>query len=120
MPLFMNIHHKVEGLTGDAVAHAHELDLKTQGKYGVKYLKYWYDEATGKVFCLVEAPKRGRHHRSPRGARPGRRRDHRGQGGRLATRQPNNHIRVRRGVQLNAPTMHKLSLYGRCHAHESL
>ncbi len=58
MPLFMNIHHKVEELTGDAVAHAHELDLKTQGKYGVKYLKYWYDEATGKVFCLVEAPSK--------------------------------------------------------------
>jgi hypothetical protein len=56
MPLFMDIHHHVEGLTGDAVAHAHQADLNVQNKYGVKYLKYWYDEATGKVFCLVEAP----------------------------------------------------------------
>jgi hypothetical protein len=30
--------------------------LKTQQKYGVKYLRYWFDEGTGKVFCLVEAP----------------------------------------------------------------
>jgi len=26
--------------------------------YGVTYLKYWYDEGTGKVFCLVEAPSK--------------------------------------------------------------
>jgi hypothetical protein len=58
MPLYMDIHHKVAGLTGDAVAHAHEEDLKVQGKHGVKYLRYWYDEATGKVFCLCEAPSK--------------------------------------------------------------
>ncbi|KXK22994.1 MAG: hypothetical protein UZ15_CFX003000753 [Chloroflexi bacterium OLB15] len=56
MPLFMDIHHHVEGLTADAVAGAHQADLKTQEKYGVKYLRYWFDEDTGKVFCLVEAP----------------------------------------------------------------
>ena len=22
----------------------------------MKYLKYWFDEGSGKVFCLVEAP----------------------------------------------------------------
>jgi hypothetical protein len=22
----------------------------------VSYLRYWYDEATGKVFCLADAP----------------------------------------------------------------
>jgi hypothetical protein len=58
MPLFMDIHAHVEGLTADAVAHAHEADLKTQEKYGVKYLRYWFDENTGKVFCLVEAPSK--------------------------------------------------------------
>lgn len=56
MPLYMDIHHKVDGLTADAVMHAHEADLQTQGKYGVAYLKYWFDEASGKVFCLVDAP----------------------------------------------------------------
>ena len=58
MPLFMDIHHHVEGLTADAVAGAHQADLETQEKYGVKYLRYWFDEGTGKVFCLVEAPSR--------------------------------------------------------------
>lgn len=56
MPLYMDIHRHVDGLTAEAVAHAHQADLKTQQKYGVKYLRYWFDEGTGKVFCLVEAP----------------------------------------------------------------
>ncbi len=58
MPLFMDVHHHVEGLTAEAVAGAHQRDLETQGKYGVNYLKYWYDEGSGKVFCLVEAPNK--------------------------------------------------------------
>jgi hypothetical protein len=58
MPLFMDIHYHVEGLTAEAVAGAHEADLKTQEQYGVKYLRYWFDEVTGKVFCLVEAPNK--------------------------------------------------------------
>ena len=56
MPLYMDIHHKIDGLTADAVAHAHEADLETQDKYGVKYMNYWFDEGSGKVFCLVDAP----------------------------------------------------------------
>jgi hypothetical protein len=32
MPLYMDIHHKVEGLTADAVQHAHEADVQTQEK----------------------------------------------------------------------------------------
>lgn len=56
MPLFMDIHKKVDGLTAEAVKHAHEADVQTQQKYGVEYLQYWFDEATGKVFCLVDAP----------------------------------------------------------------
>ena len=58
MPLFMDIHAHVEGLTADAVAQAHAADLQTQAPYGVKYLRYWYDEQSGKVFCLVEAPNK--------------------------------------------------------------
>jgi hypothetical protein len=58
MPLFIDVHHHIEGLTAEAVAHAHEADLKTQDKYDVKYLRYWFDEATCKVFCLIEAPSK--------------------------------------------------------------
>jgi hypothetical protein len=56
MPLFMDVHHKVDGLTADAVAGAHQKDLEVQGKYGVDYKSYWFDETSGKVFCLVDAP----------------------------------------------------------------
>jgi hypothetical protein len=56
MPLFLDTHNKVPGLTGEAVAQAHAADLAVGAKRGVNYVRYWYDEATGKVFCLVEAP----------------------------------------------------------------
>jgi hypothetical protein len=56
MPLFMDIHHKVEGLTVEAVTAAHQQDLAIQARYGVRFIRYWYDERTGKVFCLSEAP----------------------------------------------------------------
>ena len=58
MPLFMDVHDHIEGLTAEAVAKAHEADLATQGKYNVKVLRYWFDESTGKVFCLIDAPNR--------------------------------------------------------------
>ena len=56
MPLFMDTHKKVDGLTAEAVTGAHAMDLAVQEKYGVKYLKYWFSEDTGRVSCLVEAP----------------------------------------------------------------
>ena len=56
MPLFLDTHDRIPGLTGAAVAAAHARDLEVQGKYGVNYMRYWYDETTGKVYCLAEAP----------------------------------------------------------------
>ncbi len=56
MPLFMDIHHKEKGLTPEAVTAAHQQDLALQARYGVRFIRYWYDERTGKVFCLSEAP----------------------------------------------------------------
>ncbi|MGD0004089.1 MAG: DUF4242 domain-containing protein [Anaerolineaceae bacterium] len=56
MPLFMDIHKKVDGATAEAVAGAHAKDLEVQARYGVRYLKYWLDEQRGTIFCLVEAP----------------------------------------------------------------
>jgi hypothetical protein len=55
MPLFMDVHTIEGGVDADAVAEAHRKDLETQGRYGVKYLRYWVDEAIGKIFCLVDA-----------------------------------------------------------------
>jgi hypothetical protein len=54
----MDVHHRIPGLTKDAVAGAHQKDLEVQGKHGVNYKQYWFDEASGKVFCLVDAPNK--------------------------------------------------------------
>lgn len=56
MALYLDTHKYVPGLTAAGVAAAHAADLKVQGKHGVSYLRYWFDEATGKVYCLAEAP----------------------------------------------------------------
>jgi peptidyl-tRNA hydrolase len=56
MPLYMDVHNLGEGVTVDAVAQAHQADLQTQGKHDVEYLRYWVNEAQGKIFCLVQAP----------------------------------------------------------------
>ena len=58
MPLYMDIHKHVPGLTADAVAGAHQKDLEVQAKHGVTILQYWFNEADGKVFCLLEAPSK--------------------------------------------------------------
>ena len=57
MALFMDVHNIEGGVAASDVAEAHRKDLETQGKYGVNYLRFWVDEAAGKIFCLVEADK---------------------------------------------------------------
>ena len=56
MPLFMDVHDMSGGVAAGDVAQAHKADLETQDAYGVHYLRYWVDEADGKVFCLVDSP----------------------------------------------------------------
>ena len=55
MPLHMDV-HELQGTTAAQVDQAHAADLAEQGKYGVKYIKYWFNESHGKAFCLVDAP----------------------------------------------------------------
>jgi class 3 adenylate cyclase len=50
--------HEVEGMTPEALAAAHELDLQEQEKYGVKYVTYWFDDERETVFCLAEGPSK--------------------------------------------------------------
>jgi len=52
----MDIHQHIPGLTKEAIAGAHAADLEVGKKYGVEYVKYWFDEGSGKAFCLVKAP----------------------------------------------------------------
>ncbi len=56
MPLYMDTHTIEGGVSVSDVAGAHVKDLETQAGHGVEYLRYWVDEANGKIFCLVEAP----------------------------------------------------------------
>ena len=55
MPLFMDI-HELHGADAKGVAEAHAADLGLQTKYGVEYVKYWFNADRGKVFCLCHAP----------------------------------------------------------------
>jgi hypothetical protein len=68
MPLYMDYHKKVDGLTAEAVAGAHKADLETQDKHGANYLKYWFNEGSGEVWCLVEAPNAEAAHATHREA----------------------------------------------------
>jgi len=56
MPLYMDVHTIDGGVAMNDVAKAHVADLQTQSQHGVQYLRYWVDEAEGKIFCLVDAP----------------------------------------------------------------
>ena len=58
MPRFLDVHSIPPGIAVESIAELHEKDLACQGKHGVRYVKYWYDPATGKVFCLSEAPSK--------------------------------------------------------------
>jgi class 3 adenylate cyclase len=57
MPIYMDRHY-LEGATHQTLATAHEKDLKIQGKYGVRFLTYWFDEARCTAFCLVDGPNK--------------------------------------------------------------
>jgi hypothetical protein len=56
MPLYMDVHKHISGLTKEAAEGAHQRDLEVQERHDVKYLKYWFNEKNGDVFCLIEAP----------------------------------------------------------------
>ena len=55
--LMLDEHHLEEGTVKlEDVASAHQKDLEAQGARGVEYQRYWVDESSGTIFCLVEAP----------------------------------------------------------------
>ena len=56
MPTYLDTHQHVAGLTAAGIAEAHAKDVAVGPKYGVRYIRYWFDEVTGRVYCLVEAP----------------------------------------------------------------
>lgn len=55
MPIYMD-RHNTETATSEDLAKAHILDLEVQNRFDVRFLTYWFDQARGVTFCLVEAP----------------------------------------------------------------
>jgi len=55
MPLFIDIHHKVEGLSTEAITAAHQQDLAVQARFGVRFIRYWYDERRGSLLPVRSA-----------------------------------------------------------------
>jgi class 3 adenylate cyclase len=55
MPLFIDI-HEIPGVTSEVAAAGHVKDLDAQGPFDVDYSKYWFNQASGKIFCFCEAP----------------------------------------------------------------
>lgn len=54
---YIDVHNLGAGkVTYQAVAQAHAKDLAVEDKYNVKFIKYWVNEAQGKVYCLSSAP----------------------------------------------------------------
>lgn len=55
MPIYLD-KHDLSGLTAADIADAHRKDLEIQSRYGVRFLTYWFDEARGTGFCLIDSP----------------------------------------------------------------
>ena len=58
MPLYMDLHKGVHGMTRDEMDHIHKADLNVQDQFDAKICKFWVNEEAGTVFCLIEAPSK--------------------------------------------------------------
>jgi class 3 adenylate cyclase len=48
--------HEFTGLTAVDAARMHLKDLEVQGRFGVQFLTYWFDDDRQTAFCLAKAP----------------------------------------------------------------
>jgi class 3 adenylate cyclase len=53
----MDVHHNMR-LGREELARLHANDLEVQKEHGVKYLKCWYHDEVGNMYCLVKAPSK--------------------------------------------------------------
>lgn len=58
MPKFMDVHDGFFGVTQEQVQAAHHADVEIQDSERVRFVRWWCDPASGKVFCLSEGPDR--------------------------------------------------------------
>jgi len=58
MPLYMDFHKGLTGITREEAEKVHLLDIAVQDQFGVKFHKFWVNEEQGTAFCLMEAPNK--------------------------------------------------------------
>lgn len=58
MALFMDIHLMNKGVKLEEISKGHLDAVQQQDKFGVKHHKFYFNEETGTVFCLLEGPDR--------------------------------------------------------------
>jgi len=56
MPMFMDVHSGMKGLTAEQLRAEHAKDTAVEKTEGVHFHKAWADPKSGKVFCLAEGP----------------------------------------------------------------
>ncbi|MCL1593981.1 MAG: DUF4242 domain-containing protein [Actinomycetia bacterium] len=56
MPIFMDVHENLGDVTEEDIKNAHQQDLSIQDEYDVQFLTFWFNNADGQAFCLVDAP----------------------------------------------------------------
>ena len=56
MPIFMDVHTSMVGVTPEALDAAHQADVEIQDDEGVDFKQAWADPKSGHVFCLSEGP----------------------------------------------------------------
>jgi len=57
VPLYMD-RHEFSKITAAEIAAAHLRDLEAQGRFGVHFLTYWFDDVRQHAFCLAQGPSR--------------------------------------------------------------
>jgi class 3 adenylate cyclase len=73
VPFYMDRHEFV-GLTAEDAAAMHLKDMAVQGRFGVQFITYWFDEERQTAYCLAKAPSAEaveEVHRQSHGAVPG-------------------------------------------------
>ncbi len=55
VPLYMDRHDLPDATAADLAA-AHVRDLEVQGRFGVRFVTYWFEEEARSGFCLIEGP----------------------------------------------------------------
>ena len=58
MPQFMDVHSGFNGATKEQIDEAHRKDQEIEKQEGVRFIRWWGDPGSGKVFCLSEGPNK--------------------------------------------------------------